>query len=347
MSSIPPLLDSLVRQQDVTQEALQHAIGQILRGEEQDIMIAALLVALASKGETANDIAAAVGALRQEMTPLPDNMPIDRAIDIVGTGGDQQHSYNISTTTALVVASCGVPVAKHGNRAASSLSGASDVLGALGVAIDCSTALVQQALHEINIAFLWAPLYHPGMRFAAPVRSALKIKTLFNYVGPLCNPARVKRYLLGCSNAEKLPLMVAVLQKQGSSRVWGVHGDQGLDELSITGANHVIALENGTMREFSVHPHDAGLDVHPMSTLRGGTAQDNASALTRLLQSEKDQVLCGYRDTVLLNAAAALMVAEAVNQLADGVAMAAEAIDTGAAYHTLQRLITLSNQSAS
>ena len=265
------------------------------------------------------------------MITLPNQ---EDSVDIVGTGGDGQDTLNISTAAALVVAGCGVKVAKHGNRAASSLSGASDVLNALGVDLKASHEALQRSLKRHNMAFLWAPLFHPGMKYIVPVRSGLKIQTIFNFLGPLCNPARVKRLLLGVAKPHMVRPMVEALRNRGCVSVWGVYGADGLDEMSITGENRITVLNEGVITEFVSHPEDVGLATAPLESIRGGTPEDNARAMTRLLAGEKS----AYRDMVLYNAAAALMIAGHVESLAEGVAEATEAIDCGAAARTLEGL---------
>ncbi|NQY81633.1 MAG: anthranilate phosphoribosyltransferase [Alphaproteobacteria bacterium] len=334
MSTIQPLLEPLSQGKNLSYDDVYTAFAALLAGKENPLLIAALLMGLHAKGESVPELTAACAAMQDAMITLPDHRD---AIDIVGTGGDGQQTLNISTATALVVAGSGVKVAKHGNRAASSLSGASDVLSALGVEIKVHHDTIHRAITETGIAFLWAPLFHPGMKHVVPVRQTLKIQTIFNFLGPLCNPAQVKRLLLGVARSDIVRPMVEALRQRGCNTVWGVHGADGLDELSITGENQVVALQDQTLRAFSSHPEDAGLPVHPLKAIRGGTPKDNARALRTLLAGQPS----AYRDMVLYNAAAALVVVEKAANLPEGVAMARDSIDSGAAMHSLESLIRI------
>jgi anthranilate phosphoribosyltransferase len=263
-------------------------------------------------------------------------------VDIVGTGGDGRNTLNISTAAALVVAGCGVPVAKHGNRAATSASGSSDVLAALGVNLEPPLGLVEQCLHEAGICFLFAPRHHPAMRHVAAIRRKLGVRTIFNLLGPLTNPANVKRHLIGVYEAVRLRPMAETLQKLGSETVWLTHGRDGMDELTTTDASSAVSLSNGVLKEFDIVPEQAGLARARAEQLRGGDAAFNAAALKRLLDGEQGP----YRDIVLLNAAAALAVAGKAPDLAKGAVLAAQALDSGAARDKLQKLIAWTNRAA-
>jgi anthranilate phosphoribosyltransferase len=264
------------------------------------------------------------------------------AMDIVGTGGDGKGTLNISTATALVVAGAGVVVAKHGNRNLSSKSGAADALTELGLNVMVGPAVVERCLAEAGIGFMMAPMHHPATRHVAPVRLELGTRTLFNVLGPLTNPAGVKRQLTGAFSPALIRPMAEVLLALGSEAAWLVHGADGTDEISIAGQTAVAALENGAVREFSLHPEDAGLPVHPFAAILGGTPADNAAALRALLDSTPG----AYRDAVLLNSAAALVVAGRAADLKDGVAQAAASIDSGAAKSRLAALARLTHGDA-
>lgn len=309
----------------------------IMQGEVDNLELAAFLVALRVRGETVDEITGAVGAMRRLMVRV--EAPID-AIDIVGTGGDTRGTHNISTATSFVVAGAGVPVAKHGNRAVSSKSGAADVLECLGVHVRIERPQAERCLQEAGIAFLFAPSHHPAMRFAAPVRQALKLRTIFNILGPLANPAEVKRQLLGVYSRDLLKPMAEALARLGSDRAWVVFGADGLDELSTAGVNHVVELRDGKVSEFEVSPEEAGLKPATLADLLGGTPQENAEAMRDLLKGKPGP----YRDVVLLNAAAALVVAGRADSLRAGAELAAEAIDSGAAHRCLETLVAVSRE---
>jgi anthranilate phosphoribosyltransferase len=261
------------------------------------------------------------------------------AIDIVGTGGDGAHTYNISTATALVVAGCGVTIAKHGNRAASSKSGTADALSHLGLNLDLPTENIGRCIEEAGIGFMFAPAHHTAMKYVGPVRGELGIRTIFNLLGPLSNPAFVKRQTIGVFAKRWVEPFAEVLRNLGSEKAWVVHGSDGLDELTTTGPTFVAALDGGKITTFEVTPEDAGLPRATLADLRGGDPAYNAAAITRLLDGEKS----AYRDVVLLNAAAALIVADRVTNLKDGAAMAAQAIDSGAAKAKLAQFIAVAN----
>jgi anthranilate phosphoribosyltransferase len=264
------------------------------------------------------------------------------AIDLCGTGGDGHNTFNISTATGFVAAACGVPVAKHGNRSASSRSGTADVLEILGVKIDMEPHAAEMCLAETNFCFLFAPHYHTAMKYVAPVRKQLGFRTIFNLLGPLSNPAQVKRQLIGVFSADWIETLAHVLKELGSEKAWLVHGADGLDELTTTAATHVASLRDGIVERFDVTPEDIAIRRVPLAALKGGDAKDNAASLLRLLDGEHG----AFRDIVLLNAAAALVVADKVNDLKAGALMAAEAIDSGRAKAVLSGVVTLSQKEA-
>ncbi len=293
------------------------------------------LLALRSRGEAISEITGAARFLRAQMTAIA--APAG-AIDIVGTGGDGHETYNVSTCAAFVAAGAGVPVAKHGNRSVSSRSGASDVLAALGVKIDMPPSEVERTLQTVGIGFLWAPMYHPAMKVWAPARAALKVRTLFNLLGPICNPANVRRQVVGVFEQRWIEPIAHVLQDLGSQHAWVVHGNDGLDELSTTGATSVAELRDGQVRLFEVTPEDAGLARASLADLKGGDASHNAAALRRVLDGDTS----AYRDIVVLNAAAALIVAGKAATLIEGARLAVQSIDSGGARAALARLIAIS-----
>jgi anthranilate phosphoribosyltransferase len=322
----------------LSEEEAREAFLCIMQGGVPDIQLAAFLVALKVRGETPDEIAGAVCAMKSLMVPV--TAP-DGAIDVVGTGGDAKGTFNISTAASFVVAGAGVPVAKHGNRASSSASGAADVLEKLGVAIDAPLDRLPACFRAAGLAFLWAPAHHPAMRHAASVRKALKLRTIFNLLGPLLNPAGAKRSLIGAYSRDRLEPLAEVMRRNGAEHVWVVHGADGMDELSTTGVSHVVELKDGKLTSFDVHPSGAGLAVACASDLNGGTAEQNAAAIRALLRGERGP----FRDIVLFNAAAALIVAGHAASLADGVALAAASIDEGRAERALDALIAASHAS--
>lgn len=306
------------------------AFETIMDGQAEDEDLARFLVDLADRGETVDEIAAAAATLRQRALTI--EAP-DGAIDVCGTGGDGKHSFNVSTAVAIVVASCGVPVAKHGNRAASSRSGTADVLARLGVDIEASPETVERSLHEIGIGFLFAAKHHGAMARVAAVRRWLGVRTIFNLLGPLANPAGVKRQLIGVPASRWVKPIAEALARLGGDQAMVVHGSDGLDEITVTGPSSVARLQNGLTEISTVTPADAGLAVHDEAGLIGGDPGHNAGALRRLLDGSAG----AYRDIVLINSAAALIVAERAANWAEGAAMAAAAIDSGEAKDLLAR----------
>jgi anthranilate phosphoribosyltransferase len=308
----------------------------IMAGQVPEDELSEFLLAQAERGPTVPEIVGAVKVMRDEMKAVA--APLG-AIDLCGTGGDGHGTLNISTAVSFVVAAAGVPVAKHGNRSASSRSGAADILEALGVKIDLAPARAEQVLAENGIVFLFAQVHHPAMRHVGPVRARLKRRTIFNLLGPLASPARVKRQLVGIFGREWLTPYAEALKALGSERAMVVHGADGLDEITLTGPTHYTSLENGVVTEGQIVPEDAGLPRAGLEQIRGGDAACNAAALTRLFGGEQGP----YRDIVLLNAGAALMVANRAKDVKSGAALAARSLDGGAAKAKLEDLIKATN----
>ncbi|WP_127598575.1 anthranilate phosphoribosyltransferase [Nitratireductor alexandrii] len=322
----------------LTFEEARAAFDIVMSGDATPAQMGGFLMAMRVRGETVPEISGAVATMRAKMLPV--SAP-DDAIDIVGTGGDASGSYNISTCAALVVAAAGVPVAKHGNRALSSRSGAADTLAALGIDIDIGAAEIAACIREAGIGFMFAPKHHAAMKHVGPARVELGTRTIFNLLGPLSNPAGVKRQMVGVFSPQWVEPVAEVLKALGSQAAWVVHGN-GLDEITTAGETKVAALKDGAISTFTVAPEDVGLARVDFKQLKGGDAEHNAMALRLVLDGEKT----AYRDIVLINAAAALVVAGIADTLRDGVARAAEAIDSGKARQTLERLVAVSNRAA-
>ena len=331
MTDIRPLI-GIAATRPLTGPEAETAFSALFDGAATPAQIGGLLMALRVRGETVQEIAAAARAMRNRMNRV--SAPAG-AMDIVGTGGDGKGTLNISTATAFVVAGAGVPVAKHGNRNLSSKSGAADALVKMGINVMGGPAVAQQALNQAGICFMMAPMHHPAMRHVGPPRAELGTRTVFNLLGPLTNPASVRRQLTGAFSAQWIRPMAEVLRDLGSDAAWLVHGGDGTDELSIAAESHVAALKDGQITEFTISPEDAGLPRHPFEDIIGGEPEQNAAAFRALLEGQTG----AYRDAVLLNAAAALLVADKVTDLRDGARMAAESIDSGAAK---ARLVALS-----
>jgi anthranilate phosphoribosyltransferase len=329
-NDLKPLLARLAGGATLTEAEAQQAFDLIMSGEATPAQIGGLLMAMRVRGETVAELTGAVRAMRARMAAI--EAPAD-AMDVCGTGGDNAGTLNVSTAVTFVMAGAGVPVAKHGNRALSSRTGGADVLTALGVNVDAPMERLPAILREAGAVFLFAPRHHPSMRHAAGPRVELGTRTLFNLLGPLSNPARVRRQLTGVFDPAWAQPMAETLGRLGSEAAWIVHG-QGLDELTVAGENTVVALEGGTVRTFSLTPEDAGLPRAPIEAIKGGAAAQNAAALRGVLEGTAG----AYRDTVLLNAAAALVVAGKVKGLRDGVAVAAQVIDSGAAREALTKM---------
>jgi anthranilate phosphoribosyltransferase len=321
---------SLTRQEAAT------AFDRMMSGEATPSQMGGLLMALRVRGETVDEITGAVTTMRSKMLGV--KAPAD-AVDVVGTGGDASGSFNISTCAAFIVAGAGVPVAKHGNRALSSKSGAADVLGALGVKIELAPEDVGRCISEAGIGFMFAPAHHPAMKNVGPTRVELGTRTIFNLLGPLSNPAGVKRQMVGTFSKHWVEPMAQVLKNLGSDAVWVVHGSDGLDEITTAGPTSVAALENGKIRTFELTPEDAGLPRSQPGALRGGDGEANAKTLLDVLKGKKS----AYRDVSLINAAAALLVAGKAKTIKDGVALAEKSIDSSEAESRLQQLIKVSN----
>lgn len=336
MDSFKPLLAKLATGAFLSRVEAEAAFDHLLSGEVTPAQTGAFLMGLRVRGETVDEITGAVAAMRGKMRRVtaPEN-----AIDIVGTGGDGSGSYNVSTLAAIIVAACGVPVAKHGNRAASSRSGASDVLSALGVRVGGTPSEVEHCLAEAGIGFMMAAAHHAAMRHVASARVELGTRTIFNLLGPLSNPAGVPRQLLGVFSRAWLEPLAEVLRNSGSRRVWVVHGSDGLDEMTTTGPTSVAELRDGAVRLFEVTPEEAGLPRGSAADLRGGDPAHNAEALRAVLKGARTP----YRDIALLNAAGALVVADRAGSLREGTDMAARALDEGRAAETLRRLVAASN----
>lgn len=330
MSSLKPLLHSLANGETLSEAAAFRAFSLVMEGAATPSQIAALLMAIRLRGETTAEMTGALRALRLHMQAV--QLP-GGAMDVVGTGGDAAGTLNVSTAAALVVAACGVPVAKHGNRAQSSKSGTADVLVALGVDMDWPVERAAEILGAAGMVFLLAPRHHPALRHAAGPRAELGTRTILNLVAPLANPAGVRRQLTGAYSADVLYPMAETLKRLGTEKAWLVHG-QGIDELTTAGPSQVVELDRGTIRAFEVDPRDCGLPLAPIKAIRGGSPAENAAALRDLLAGSPGP----YRDCVLLNAAAALLVADRCTSLREGVGIAAHAIDAGSASAVLGRL---------
>lgn len=320
----------------LTPEEAASAFDLMMEGAVSVAQMAGFLAALAARGETADEILGAARALRARMLRV--QAPPD-AVDVVGTGGDAKGTYNVSTCTAFVVAGVGVPVAKHGNRSVSSKSGAADVLEALGINISCGAERMERAIAEANVGFLFAPAHHAAMKHVAPARKELGVRTIFNLIGPLSNPAETRRMLIGVYSPRWLEPMAMAMRELGAEHVWVVHGAGGLDELSTLGASEVVEMREGTLRRFSVAPGEAGLKPARLEDIIGGGPKDNAAAIRAVLGGEPG----AFRDIVLLNAGAALIVAGKAQDLVGGVKLAASSIDDGAAMQSLAKLIEISN----
>ena len=320
----------------LTREEAAGAFEQMMSGEATPSQMGGLLMALRVRGETVEEITGAVTAMRAKMLRV--TAPPD-AIDVVGTGGDASGSFNISTCAALIVAGAGVPVAKHGNRALSSRSGAADVLAALGVNINLTPDAIARCIREAGIGFMFAPAHHPAMKNVAPTRVELGTRTIFNLLGPLSNPAGVRRQMIGVFSRHWTLPLAQVLKNLGAERVWVVHGSDGLDEITTAGPTSVAALEDGAITSFEISPEEVGLPKVKPEVLRGGDAAANAKALLSVLEGEDS----AFREVALFNAAAALVVAGKAQNLKAGLDLAAQSVDSGEAEGRLDRLIVISN----
>jgi anthranilate phosphoribosyltransferase len=328
-----PLLEKLVRREDLSAEEATAAMAEVMEGRAAPAALGALLTALAMKGERPDELVGFARAMRAHAVHLVADA--GEVFDTCGTGGDRSGTFNVSSAAAVVVAACGVKVAKHGNRSVSSRCGSADVFERLGVDVLASPEVVERSLHDVHLAFFFAPTFHPSMRHAAPVRKDLGIRTAFNLLGPLCNPAGASRQLVGVPKPELTQVMARSLMFLGSTRAWVVHGADGIDEISTTGYTKVSECRNGCVRTFFVHPSDFGISKAPPMALRGGDADRNATMVRDVLEGAPG----APRDIVLLNAGAALFIAERVASVEDGVRAAGEAIDDGRALATLNQMV--------
>jgi anthranilate phosphoribosyltransferase len=336
MTDMKAFIAQVVSGETLSEEEAADAFELMMSGNATNAQIAGLLMALRMRGESIEEITGAARTMRAKAAAV--EAPAE-AIDIVGTGGDAKGTYNVSTCAALVVAGCGVPVAKHGNRSVSSRSGAADVLEALGVKLDIPPTAISRCISEAHVGFMFAPAHHAAMKHVMPARKELATRTIFNLLGPLTNPAGAKAQLLGVFADQWVVPLAHVLKNLGSKHVWVVHGADGLDELSTTGPTHVAELKDGQIRDFYVTPEDAGLPRTHLGELIGGDAARNAAAIRDVLAGVKG----AFRDIVLLNAGAALIVAGRAANLRDGAALAATAIDEGYARQALDALVAISN----
>lgn len=320
----------------LSQDEIRTALDIMTEGHASQAQMGAFLMGLRVRGETVDEITGAAQMMRARMLRVA---APEGAVDIVGTGGDSHGTYNVSTCASLVAAGAGIPIAKHGNRRVSSLSGASDVLSELGVKLDVSAERVAQAIRKAGVGFMWAPMHHPAMKHWAPIRGELGIRTIFNLLGPISNPAGVRRQVVGVFARHWVEPVAHVLKNLGADHVWVVHGHDGLDELTTTGSTDVAELKNGTVTMFEVTPADAGLTPAKLSELQGGDAKVNAAAIRDVLAGKRGP----FRDIVLLNTAAALIVGGKATNLIDGVALAAHSIESGAAAKTLATLVEITN----
>jgi anthranilate phosphoribosyltransferase len=336
MHDLKALIGRVANGAQLSREEAKDAFDIMMSGEATPSQMGALLMGLRIRGETVEEITGAVTTMRAKMLRV--EAPPD-AIDVVGTGGDASGSYNISTCAAFIVAGAGVPVAKHGNRALSSRSGAADVLSALGVRIDLTPEAISRCISEAGIGFMFAPAHHPAMKHVGPTRVELGTRTIFNLLGPLSNPAGVKRQMVGVFSRQWVEPLANVLKNLGCERAYVVHGSDGLDEITTSGPTSVASLENGQVTTFEISPEQAGLAKVKPEMLRGGDAEANAVALISVLKGTKGP----FRDVAILNAAAALVVAGRATDLKEGVALATKAVDSGEAEGRLDRLIAVSN----
>ena len=332
-------LETVVSGRSLDVQTARTVMDTMMEGEASPILVAALVAALRTKGESVDELAGMVESMRAHATQV--TLPVE-AVDTCGTGGDASGTFNISTAAALVAAGAGCPVAKHGNRAASSRCGSADVLEALGVVISLPPEGVRRCVEEAGIGFLFAPAFHPALRHVGPVRSELGIRTVFNVLGPLANPARVRHQLLGVSNVRLTPMMAEVLRRLGHVHALVFTGPDGVDELGVAGVARCYEVTAEGVRDFLVDPRDVGLEAAPLDAIRGGDAPANAATIRSVLDGERGP----RRDVVLLNAAAVLVAADQVTTLLDGVAIAAASIDTGAAQRSLEQLVRVSHEVA-
>ena len=338
MTAFPVLIEKLRQRVDLTVDEAAGAMDTIMDGQAQPSQIAGLLVGLAMKGERPDEIVGLARTMRARATKL--SRSFAPVFDTCGTGGDNAHTFNVSTVAALVLAACGVRVAKHGNRSASSRCGSADLFEALGVNVAATPSIVERCLDQAGIAFLFAQVFHPSMRHAAPTRKELGVRTAFNLLGPLTNPAGAARQLVGVPRPELTELVARSLQQLGAERAWVVHGADGLDEISTTGYTKVSECRGGAVNTFYLHPADVGLPKANPAALRGGDAVENARIAKEVVSGTPGPA----REIVLLNAGASLLIAGRVATIPEGIATAAEAIDTGRASRVLESLVALSQE---
>ncbi|WP_422038479.1 anthranilate phosphoribosyltransferase [Roseibium sp.] len=336
MTTFKEFIAKVADGQTLTPDEARQAFDVILSGSATPSQLGGFLMALRVRGESTAEVTGAVATMRSKMLTV--DAPAD-AIDIVGTGGDSSGSYNISTCTAIVVAGCGVPVAKHGNRSLSSKSGAAEALSELGVNIDIAPHKISDCIRKAGIGFMFAPLHHAAMKHVGPTRMELGTRTIFNLLGPLSNPAGVKRQMVGVFAKKWLDPVAHSLKELGSEKAWIVHGSDGMDEITTTGPTHVCELKDGSVNTFDISPQDAGLPTARAEDLKGGLPAENARALREVLAGARN----AYRDIVLFNSAASLMVADKARDLKEGVEMAAASIDDGTSADTLEKLVAASN----
>ena len=336
--AIKPLINAAA-EGPLSRAQAEQAFEILFEGDATPSQIGGLLMALRTRGETVDEYAAAAAVMRAKCNKV---IAPAGAMDIVGTGGDGKHTLNISTATAFTVAGAGVPVAKHGNRNLSSKSGTADVQTAMGINVMVGPKVVERELREAGIGFMMAPMHHPAMKHVMPTRAELGTRTIFNILGPLTNPAGVKRQLTGTFSRDLIQPMAQTLQRLGSEAAWLVHGSDGTDEMTITGVTWVAALSGDMITLREIHPEDAGLPVHPFEAIIGGTPEENADAFRALLGGAAG----AYRDAVLLNSAAALLVAGAADSLKSGVEMARASIDSGTAKRAVETLVRISQEAA-
>lgn len=338
--NVRSIIHALTSSASYSQDEMKAAFADIMSGEVSAAQISAFLIGLKMRGETPSDIAAGASILREMAAKI--NAPQD-AMDIVGTGGDGIGTYNISTATAFVVAGCGVTVAKHGNRAVSSKSGAADVLTSLGVNLDCDFAIIEKALQDAGVCFLMAPRHHAAMRHVGPVRAELGTRTIFNLLGPLSNPALVDRIMVGVYDRQWLEPFAHALHELGTKHAWIVHGADGLDEITTTGTSYVTSLQNGEIVSFEIAPEDYGMSLVSIDALKGGTGAENAASLREVLENDPN-ASSAYRDVILLNAACALVAGGHEADVKAGLERARSSLDSGAALSALDKLVHITNQ---
>lgn len=338
MSDLRPLIGKIATGESLSRDEAKEAFDIMMSGEATPSQIGGFLMALRVRGETVDELVGAVTTMRSKMTVVD---AADDAVDIVGTGGDGSGTFNISTGSAFVLAGGGVPIAKHGNKAMSSKSGAGDVLSALGLNLEADADAIARCIREAGIGFMFAPNHHAAMRFVGPSRVELATRTIFNLLGPMSNPANASRQMIGVFSAEWVRPMAETLQALGSKHVWVVHGDGGLDEISISGPTKACILKDGELTDAVLNPSDVGITTAPLSAIKGGDAAVNAEALKAVLSGETS----AHTDTILLNAGAGFVVSGKADNWVDGVALARESIASGRAMGALNKLVEVSNAS--